>query len=105
MTDLFDWKPPPPPSYPIGIPPNVCVLFERLSLQVAEQGWQRYSADAVLHRIRWHHQIDRGDRSFKANNNWTAPLARWFLKLHPELPGFFELRERINDGYREEEAA
>ena len=55
-------------------------------------GHQHYSADAILHRIRWEFQIVRGMRKFKANNNWTAPLARWFLNRHPEMPGFFSLR-------------
>ena len=56
----------------------------------------RYSADAILHRCRWHWQVERGDRGFKINNNWSAPLARWFLKIHPEAAGFFELRERVD---------
>lgn len=74
----------------------VCDLFETLALRVSEKGHKRYSADALLHRIRWHFSIDKGDMAFKANNNWTAPLARWFLASHPDKPGFFELRERIS---------
>jgi hypothetical protein len=53
----------------------------------------RYSSDAVLHRIRWEYQIERGIREFKCNDHWTAPLARWFLKKHPHMDGFFELRQ------------
>jgi hypothetical protein len=110
MTDnpsLFDR---PQPREPLldhkgrEIPQDVCATFERLALQIAGQGWKHYSADAVLHRIRWHYQIERGDRAFKCNDHWTAPLARWFLRHHPELPDFFELRERVFDGYREDAA-
>jgi hypothetical protein len=36
-----------------------------------------YSANPVLHRLRWHYQIQKGDRSFKCNE--AAPLACWFL--------------------------
>ena len=93
--DLLTWCP--PASYPAGVPAEVCILFERLALEVAKAGFARYSADAVLHRIRWHEQIERGNRGFRANNNWTAPLARWFLKRNPQLPGFFELRDRLDD--------
>jgi hypothetical protein len=82
--------------YPDGVPPDVCELFEKLAMEVSRRGHKRYSSDAILHRIRWHFHIDRGDMAFKANNNWTAPLARWFLANHPELSGFFELRERIS---------
>lgn len=93
QADLFE------PRYPVGVPPEICSLFETLALEVAAGGWQRYSADEILHRIRWHHRVEKKNRAFKANNNWTAPLARWFLSKHPELPRFFELRERITDGY------
>ena len=102
--DLFSWKGPPEPGGPpppSGVPPEIVDLFERLALKIAGQGWSRYSARGIFHRIRWHFQIDKGNRSFKCNNNWTAELARWFLTKHPEHPEFFELRERIDDGYQE----
>ena len=82
---------------PEGIPPDVCALFERLALQVSAKGHNRYSADAVLHQIRWHFNIERGDREFKANNDWTSALARWFIARHPDLPKFFETREKRKD--------
>jgi hypothetical protein len=81
---------------PEGIPVDVCASFERLALELRGVGFKRYSADAILHRVRWHMHVERGNRAFKANNNWTAPLARWFLKNHREAAGFFELRERGN---------
>lgn len=86
--DLFDFM------APEDVPTEICDLFEKLALQVHQQGFTRYSADAVLHRIRWHFHVDQGNREFKANDHWTAPLARWFLGKHPDLKGFFELRER-----------
>jgi hypothetical protein len=82
--------------YPEGVPVDVCTSFEKLALELRGLGFQRYSADAILHRVRWHMHVERGNRGFKANNNWSAPLARWFLKLHPEAAGFFELRERLD---------
>jgi hypothetical protein len=107
--DLFGYKPPSPPIEPLpaieppeppteppdrisGIPPEVVTLFEKLALDIANKGWSRYSADAILHRIRWHYHIERGMRDFKCNNNWTSQMARWFLTRHPELPEFFETR-------------
>lgn len=87
--------------YPIGIPIEVCDKFEELALQLKnEHHYKRYSADALLHRIRWHFQIERGRRGFKCNNNWTASLARWFLARHPELPKFFDLREQSHKASR-----
>lgn len=89
MPDLFDWGKRKDVS---GIPPDVVRLFEQLSIQIAERGFVKYSARAVLHRIRWHYHIDKGDKSFKCNNNWTPRLSRWFMDKHPELGEFFETR-------------
>lgn len=82
-------------EYPEGVPGEVCLTFEKLALELLGLGFKRYSADAILHRVRWHWQVERGDRGFKANNNWTAPLARWFLARNPNAANFFELRERL----------
>lgn len=88
--DLFSFK---ALSYPDDIPEDICALFERLALEVHAQGFKRYSARALLHQIRWHFQVEKGNRQFKINNNCSAELARWFLAHHPELPKFFELRD------------
>jgi len=77
---------------PGKVPLDVVYLFERLSLEVFAAGWEHYSARAVLHRIRWHHHIEKGDRDFKLNNNWTPALARWFMAKHPECGQFFRTR-------------
>lgn len=96
MEDLFTFAANQAPSSepPEGIPSDVATLFERLALQVAKAGHERYSADAILHRIRWHMHIERGNREFKCNDHWTSQLSRWFLAKHPEMPKFFETRVR-----------
>jgi hypothetical protein len=101
-TDLFGYEPPRPSSSDLaGIPPAVAQLFDRLANELIERGWQHYSADAILHRVRWHFQVEQGDREFKCNNNWTSRLSRWWLDRHPEHSEFFELRalahERMAD--------
>ncbi|NVO13834.1 MAG: hypothetical protein HXX10_07345 [Rhodoplanes sp.] len=78
------------------IPLDVFSAFERLALAARAAGYSRYSADAVLHRVRWEAQIERGNRAFVCNNNWTSVLARWFMRKHPEADGFFELRASPN---------
>jgi hypothetical protein len=80
-------------SFPEGVPIDVCILFERLALEVSRMGFTHYSARDLTARIRWHHQIDRGDREFRVNNNWSPAIARWFIARHPEMANFFELRE------------
>jgi hypothetical protein len=96
------WKP--PPEYPRGIPRDVCDLFERFTFDLINRGWDRYSSDAILHRIRWHHHVDRGDREFKCNDHWTSTLSRWFMGKYPSNDGFFEtrvLRARGRNGSEE----
>ena len=90
--DLFSFAPRAKPSYPDGVPIEICDLFERLSLQVRARGFERYSARAIFHRMRWEEQIEKGNREFKIDNNHSAALARWFIARHPELPDFFETR-------------
>lgn len=77
-----------------NVPKGVVELFETLALNIARRGFKHYSADAILHRIRWHHEIDQGAGEFKVNNNWRKPLALSFMEAHPELPEFFEVREQ-----------
>jgi hypothetical protein len=74
------------------VPLEVLDLFERLTLKLIADGWERYSADAILHRVRWHFKVDKGNREFKCNNNWTSRLSRWFIEHHPQHDDFFELR-------------
>lgn len=81
-------------TYPTGIPEHVTDLFETLAFQVHSRGFRKYSARALLHQIRWHHRIERGDVHFKVNNNYSRVLARWFHQKHPKMDGFFETRER-----------
>lgn len=78
---------------PSGVSVEVAALFEDLALQVWGRGYRHFSADAILHRIRWEFTIER-DGEWKCNNNHTASLARWFLKRHPGMAGFFALRSR-----------
>jgi hypothetical protein len=73
--------------------PHVWVLFERFTLSLIRRHFTRYSADAVLHRVRWETAVALEDEgSFKINNNWSAYYARKFCAEHPEHVDFFELR-------------
>jgi hypothetical protein len=72
--------------------PNVYSKFCALAQQIIDAGYTHYSADAILHRIRWHYHVEQGDRQFVLNNNWTSRYARLWLSDHPEYAGFFETR-------------
>jgi hypothetical protein len=82
------------PSYPVSVPVDVCNKFLSLALTAKRSGLRRYSSDAILHRIRWFEHVERGNREFKCNDHWTAPLSRWAMQTEPSLEGFFETRIR-----------
>lgn len=73
--------------------PGVWELFKRFTLQVINAGHAHYSADCVLHRIRWHTSVDTGrGEDFRINNNYAAGYARKFETEFPRHRGFFRLR-------------
>lgn len=74
--------------------PEVWRLFERFAFELIERGWPHYSADAIVHRIRWHFEIERKADDFKINNNFVALYARKWARLHPVHADFFETRVR-----------
>jgi len=85
-------------DYPDKVPPEVCDMFEKLTLKLYRMGWDHYSARGIMHQIRWHRQVQTNDRTFKANNNWTPALARWMHARHPDIGNFFELRASPGEG-------
>lgn len=71
--------------------PHVYEMFKKFAFAAAAEK-ATYSADAVLHRMRWYTEIEtRGDR-FKINNNYAAYYARMFMKDFPQYRGFFRTR-------------
>ncbi len=89
--------------------PEVWRLFSRYTFDRLRRGYKHYSADAVMHRVRW--ETGAGDPSkkdgFKINNNHVAFYARKFHEMFPQHVGFFRnriqtARDRISfDGLAE----
>ena len=78
--------------------PNVYGLFERFTYQAISAGRERYSARTIIHRIRWHTDIETtSDDTFKINNNHSPYYARMFVLDHPEHEGFFRDRALAED--------
>ena len=86
-----------------GVPRDVVALFDHFAHQLAGAGFRRYSARAILHRIRWHHHVDRGNREWKCNDHWTPAMARAWLAENPQYPGFFETRASRAEGHDNDE--
>jgi hypothetical protein len=72
--------------------PEVYRLFDRFTREVIKQGHPRFSADAILHRIRWETTVvTRGDQ-FKINDHFSAYYARTWMAANPKHDGFFATR-------------
>jgi hypothetical protein len=85
--------------------PEVWELFKQFTFECIAEQLSRYSADAVLHRIRWETKsaIDDGSR-FKINNNYSAMYSRKFREMYPEYAGFFRTRVARVDREKREAA-
>ena len=78
--------------------PRIWILFERFTFEMIARGFLHYSADAVMHRVRWETAAMLDDGSvFKISNDWVAFYARKFHRMHPEHYGFFRLRPSMAD--------
>ena len=74
--------------------PQVYKKFEQFAFDVIKTGRKRYSAKAIVERMRWHSDIESNSSSdFKFQNNHTAYYARLFMYVNPMHEGFFKLRE------------
>lgn len=71
----------------------------RFTLDLIAAGHKKYSAQAIIERMRWHMTVEKGDRDFKLNDHWKPYLSRYFAELYPEHAGFFNYRRlRCNGG-------
>lgn len=73
--------------------PQVWRMFVKYAHQMADKGYQNYSAIAVMERIRWETDLGNdGITKFKICNNHTSFYGRWYMKAYPQMEGFFRVR-------------
>jgi len=70
--------------------PLLWKAFERFALDAANRG-KRIGAKAIMERVRWEAEIERGDE-FKVCNSYTAYYARIFAAKYPQHSELFEFR-------------
>lgn len=73
--------------------PDVYELFRRFAFELRDAGRKRYSAKALIERIRWHMATSSTEEEFKINNVFTSRYVRKLVEQCPEFEGFFELRK------------
>ncbi len=79
--------------------PRVRELFCLFALEAKARGYRKYSARAILNRIRWHldpmaHGSQKGIRIGNELSPWLARLA---MTEHPELEGLFTVKKMKNN--------
>lgn len=77
--------------------PEVESELVELARKAKQAGAPRYGIGALFEVLRWSRLMQRrpGDE-FKLNNNHRAFYARKLMQEHPDLAGFFELREQVS---------
>jgi hypothetical protein len=71
--------------------PEIWEKFKELTFQLIKAGRKHFSADAILHTIRFNTAI-RGGQDYKLNNNYSSMYSRLFTSNFPEHKDFFEQR-------------
>lgn len=57
-------------------------------------GHDRYGIGGLFEVLRWETRYSTGDLGLKVNNNHRAFAARDLMDQHPDLKGFFKVREQ-----------
>ena len=78
--------------------PDLLPELARLARELKTYGHSRYSMDGLFHILRWETRTTTGDLGLKINNNHTAFAARDLKIQHPDLKGFFQLRQQKSHG-------
>ena len=73
--------------------PQIWELFKKYAHALVRRGITHWSADNILHKIRFETAVKGKGDTFKINNNYSAYYARKFMKTYPMYDGFFELRK------------
>lgn len=74
--------------------PWVYKIFCKLAIQAYDSGHRKYSANGIFEYIRWYMSVERGDKTYKMNNNYRAYYARKLMSEDSRFGGFFEIREK-----------
>jgi hypothetical protein len=83
--------------------PDVWQSFVSVTRDLIAAGKTRYSADAILHVVRWHRATSTAGQEFKINNNFSACYARKWADTHKDAAGFFATRVSQADASPDDE--
>lgn len=74
--------------------PDIYAMFELFSGEVVKTGKRKFSAWAIINRIRWESEIVvNSEEPFKICNDFIALYARKYMADHPEHGQLFNIKE------------
>jgi hypothetical protein len=79
--------------------PHVWELFKQFTRDAYKAGHGRFSAQAIIERIRWKTSVETRGGEFKINNDFASFYARKFHRENPHLDGFFRTRHSSADRF------
>lgn len=80
--------------------PEIWTWFVRLTFRKINQRFKHYSADAIMHVVRFEVDVHpESSDGFKITNNHIAFYARLFVQEHPLYSKFFRLKHSLADRY------
>ncbi len=75
--------------------PEVWRLFVKFAKEVMRAGHKRTSSDFIVHRIRWHENVEVvGGKPFKINDHYTRYYSEKWQQEFPDDADLFERRKK-----------
>lgn len=72
--------------------PHIYEAFKSQTIEVIKRGFKNFSADFIVHVLRWETTVKAKHDEYKINNNYRSYYARLFIRDHPQYKGFFRFR-------------
>lgn len=73
---------------------NVWLEFEKMCLNLINNGYEHYSARTLIHVIRYQTHVGEFKSKYKVNDHISPVFARVFMILHPQHDGFFTIKTK-----------
>lgn len=74
--------------------PQVYEALVKMSYDLKRQGHKRIGMKMLFEVLRWRSMMRTTAEDYKLNNNYTSYYVRKIIAEHPDMEGFFEMREQ-----------
>lgn len=72
--------------------PEIANMFFDFAKQMAARA-KKFGIGLIAERVRWQVMYEKGEETYKINNNFRAYIARWIIAKEPALEAHFEFRK------------